>query len=366
MPPGSHEDARPPRPPSSAGTSPSRSPLFSFPETDAAIVTPSEPLPEPAHALPRWMHQILLAASVLGVVLGAAMVFVPEAVLGVVGGVVGGEAAGPLALWRGLGLFIGLFGVAYGIAATDPVRYWPIVFVGLLAKLFVPLGFATEAATGTFPWSLGGLFLVSDVIWLVPFTLILREVSRRRAAVRPWDEDELLTALAGVSGRDQHSLLELSFQGPLLFVFLRHFGCTFCRETLADLAQRQPELSAEGVSPVLVHMSDESRGQVVFSHYGLEQVHRIADPSKALYRAFGLGQGSATQLFGLRVMGRALFGGAVARHGFGGLEGDGFQMPGAFLVRDGRIVRSWRASHAGEKPAWATLVSGEATSASAA
>ncbi len=327
------------------------------PDPSAMPAVPSTETPAPpgsAAALPRWMHQLLLAAAIHGVVFGAVAVLFPGALFSLFDM----EPPRYLALWRGLGMFVGLFGVAFGIAATDPVRHWPIVFVGLVAKVLAPLGFLLEAGAGGLPWSLGWLFVVSDLIWVVPFTLILREVGRRRAALRPWDEDELVTALAGVPDREQHSLLELSFQAPLLFVFLRHFGCTFCRETLADLAGRQADLSAEGVRPVLIHMSDDPRGQTVFAQYGLEEIDRIADPAKALYTAFGLGRGSASQLFGPKVMWRALFGGAVARHGFGGLEGDGFQMPGAFLVREGRIERSWRASHAGERPDWAALVIG--------
>ena len=109
----------------------------------------------------------------------------------------------------------------------------------------------------------------------------------------------------------------------------------------------------------------EDKSQAMVDLIRLEDVDRIADPAKALYAAFGLGRGSAGQLFGAKVMWRALFDGAVAKHGFGGLEGVGFQMPGAFLVRDGRIERSWRASHAGERPDWRALVV-DASKASAA
>ena len=37
------------------------------------------------------------------------------------------------------------------------------------------------------------------------------------------------------------SLEQLSHDRPQLVVFLRHFGCTFCRESLADLAEKRAE-----------------------------------------------------------------------------------------------------------------------------
>jgi hypothetical protein len=41
-------------------------------------------------------------------------------------------------IWQCLGMVIGVYGVGYFIASRDPVRHWPIVFVGLLGKIFWP------------------------------------------------------------------------------------------------------------------------------------------------------------------------------------------------------------------------------------
>nr|WP_256200529.1 hypothetical protein [Verrucomicrobium spinosum] len=40
------------------------------------------------------------------------------------------------------------------------------------------------------------------------------------------------------------SLAALSQQSPVLVVFLRHAGCTFCREALADIARVRPAIEA--------------------------------------------------------------------------------------------------------------------------
>ena len=78
-------------------------------------------------------------------------------------------------------------------------------------------------------------------------------------------------------------------------------------------------------------------------------VLRIADPRCELYRAFGLGKGGFMELFGPHVMWRmtiSLFKGC----GVGHLAGDGLQMPGAFLFRDGKIITSQRAHSASDLP----------------
>ncbi len=85
---------------------------------------------------------------------------------------------------------------------------------------------------------------------------------------------------------------------------------------------------------VLVHMLEEGDELPYVKDDG---VARIADPRCNLYRAFELGKGSFWDLFGPKV----LFHGAIAFFrgcGVGMIRGDGLQMPGAFLVKDGIIV----------------------------
>ena len=78
-------------------------------------------------------------------------------------------------------------------------------------------------------------------------------------------------------------------------------------------------------------------------------IARIADPMCELYRAFGLGKGGFLELFGPRVWLR----GAIAMFrgcGVGPLAGDGLQMPGAFLFRNGKIISSQPARRASDLP----------------
>jgi hypothetical protein len=143
------------------------------------------------------------------------------------------------------------------------------------------------------------------------------------------------------------SLLEASHSRLLVLVFLRHFGCTFTRQLLRGLEELQHSATELGGELVLVHML-KSGGEIRYlgSH---GDVARIADPRCDLYRAFGLGRGGILELFGPRVwwLGTvAIFKGC----GVGHLAGDGLQMPGAFLFRDGEILASQRAKSASDMP----------------
>jgi hypothetical protein len=76
-------------------------------------------------------------------------------------------------LWQCIGMIVGVYGVGYWIAARDPLRHWPIVLVGLLGKVFGPIGFLDAALRGALPWRAGWTLVTNDLIWWVPFTWIL-------------------------------------------------------------------------------------------------------------------------------------------------------------------------------------------------
>ncbi len=154
------------------------------------------------------------------------------------------------------------------------------------------------------------------------------------------------------------SLAALSRERPALVVFLRHSGCTFCREALADLAKRRSAIEGGprgGAQIVLVHMGDDASAAKFFGEYALGDVARISDPERTLYRAFELRRGSFLQLFGPRVIVRGLAAAIRGGHGVGRVQGDPFQMPGAFLVQNGRIVSAFRHAAASDRPEYESI-----------
>ena len=68
---------------------------------------------------------------------------------------------------------------------------------------------------------------------------------------------------------------------------------------------------------VLVHMGDSEAIEKLIEKYGLGGVDRICDPERKLYQAFGLKRGRLRQLFGPKVLWRALPEGVLSRHGIG-------------------------------------------------
>jgi hypothetical protein len=157
--------------------------------------------------------------------------------------------------------------------------------------------------------------------------------------------------------RNQHDipLFELSQRSPVLVVFLRHTGCTFCREALAEIRDRRGAIESSGTRIVLVHMMEESPStEAEFGRFSLSDVDRVSDPERTLYRAFGLHQGTLRQLFGWRVWWRGLTA-LVKGHGTGPLKGDGLQMPGAFVVYRGEIVDSYRHRTAADRPDYTAM-----------
>lgn len=117
-----------------------------------------------------WMRQILLAAAVYNIAWGAFAILSPLTLFRWCG-------FDPLPiypeLWQCIGMIVGVYGVGYGIAARDPFRHWPIVLVGLLGKIFGPIGFVGAVTSGRFPLAMGWTIVTNDLIWWLPFGVIL-------------------------------------------------------------------------------------------------------------------------------------------------------------------------------------------------
>lgn len=151
------------------------------------------------------------------------------------------------------------------------------------------------------------------------------------------------------------NLKEYSFKQPILLVFLRHFGCTFCREALADISERRQSIEETGAKLIFVHMASNDIAERYFSRFNLAGISHISDPECKYYAAFGLVKGSFTQLFGLQTWIRGFSAGVVAGHGIGPQLGDGFQMPGVFVIADGEIKEGFIHKLASDRPDYYAL-----------
>ena len=298
---------------------------------------------------PAWMRRWLLAAGAYNIAWGAAMVLAPISTLKVLGVSPPTTELWPQ-LWACIGMIVGVYGLGYLIAARNPARHWPIVLVGLLGKIFGPIGFVDAAMRGQLPWSMGMTILTNDLLWWVPFSMILWHAARAAQPSPPAGKVTLDAALEGLRDDQGRTLRELTDQGQALVVLLRHSGCTFCKQTLSDLARWQHDIEKAGVGLAVVGMTaSPERLRSLGQQHGLTSANWFADPDRLLYRALELGRGSFLQLFGPRVWVAGVRA-ALRGHGIGKLEGDGFQMPGACVIHRGRVVRAFRHATAADRP----------------
>jgi thiol-disulfide isomerase/thioredoxin len=172
------------------------------------------------------------------------------------------------------------------------------------------------------------------------------------------EELNLEDLLASVQTESGASLLAVTQASPVLLIFLRHFGCSFCRQTISQIAELRQELEARGVRPVFVHLGTPEIAKAHFDYYSLGHVERIHDPQAALYQhpVFGLRRTSAySHVFKPKVIAGWLKG-AIFRHGIGKIQGDGEQMPGVFFLHGPVIVRSFVHRTIADQPDYLALV----------
>lgn len=143
--------------------------------------------------------------------------------------------------------------------------------------------------------------------------------------------------------------------GPTVLVFLRHFGCIFCREHAAELAKSKAEFDKRGAQVVFVGKGSPEEAREFRADRSLP-FEIVADPDRVAYRAFGLPEGRVSQLAGPAVVGasmRAMKNGA----GVGKAVGNRRQLPGTYVIdQDGRFLFSKPAAHAGDVADIATLL----------
>ncbi len=130
---------------------------------------------------PRWMTIVLVLAGAYNLAWGTLVVCWPAWTFRLGGLEQEGHAASPrlwVHLWQCIGMIVGVYGVGYLIAARDPLRHWPIVLVGLLGKLFGPVGAMEGVWRGELPATMLWTNLTNDLIWWAPFALVLYRAYR--------------------------------------------------------------------------------------------------------------------------------------------------------------------------------------------
>lgn len=118
-----------------------------------------------------WFMKITLKlAAVYNIIWGVWVILFPQHFFHLVGM----QPINHPMVWQGIGMVIGVYGLGYWWASYNPVKHWPIVAVGFLGKIFGPLGFLFNYVNGDTPGSFGYMLITNDLIWWIPFFMILK------------------------------------------------------------------------------------------------------------------------------------------------------------------------------------------------
>lgn len=128
----------------------------------------------------------------------------------------------------------------------------------------------------------------------------------------------------------------------LALIFVRHFGCPFCRSHVAAVRDAAARFREEGVRIVVIGMgSPEECAR-------FRQRHRLtfpvlSDPERAAYRAYGLPEGETGQVSGRQELASGM---RLALRGIlpGRPRGNPRQLGGDVLIDREGVIRSIRRS----------------------
>lgn len=313
-------------------------------------------------ALPKkWMKGILFIAAVISLASGIQYVAFPELIFRL------GNLESPdyLFMWQTLGGLDIIFALSLFIAAFNPHRHWATIFLILSAKIVSSSLFIIYALQNPNLWNLSNYIFMDNLIWIVPLGAVLYGVYKKSCST-----DDLLIDLYSGGFSDFSldlfetntgaNLKEMSEEQPIMLVFLRHFGCTFCRESMQDIFDQKKEIENKGTKVVVVHMlENEEEAFHEMEKFGIEELPAISDPESILYKMFKLRSGSLLQLFGPKVIFRGLYAAIVKGLGLGAEKGNMKQMPGVFLIHKGKIKKQFIHKSAADRPNYMELATFE-------
>jgi hypothetical protein len=144
-------------------------------------------------------------------------------------------------------------------------------------------------------------------------------------------------------------------RSPTLVVFLRHFGCTFCRQTMAEVSELRPQIEAGGTRIAFVHPESPEEARPWFGKFGLSDVLQVSDPGLKHYLAFGLGNMRMSALLSPSVVVR----GAASAMSYGfGYQPPGLlrQLGGVFVVHGNQVLAAFRHHSSADRPDYLALV----------
>ncbi len=119
----------------------------------------------------RWF----IAATVYNAVWGCWTVLLPDAYFRMIGM----TPPVPRAIWQCVGMMVLVYALGYYMVARQPERYGVFIWIGLIGKVFGPLGFLFGIATGELPARFGWILITNDLVWWPVFLMFALKYARR-------------------------------------------------------------------------------------------------------------------------------------------------------------------------------------------
>ncbi len=142
-----------------------------------------------------------------------------------------------------------------------------------------------------------------------------------------------------------------------LVSFLRHFGCPFCREWLAQLEEHHSQLQAAGVQVVAVAMGEPKH---VKRYCGNLAPHVDCltgnEQGRDAYDAYGLIRAGAKEFLSFNVLKAGIRAFSKGK-AMGQIIGDPLMLSGSFIIdENGHITWAYYAQYPGDHPAFETIL----------
>lgn len=258
--------------------------------------------------------------------------------------------------WKMTGIMALVFGVAFFISAFNPGRHIMVIVMGFIIKLLELIFMLHYWAEDVFSLKLVLYFAAKDMVWLIPFAIVIYLVFRSRAVLhdnQPLPNAPLSDILEGFHTVSRKSLKQLSDESPVLLIFLKHFSSPLCHEAMADILNKREMIEREGVKIVLVHMGSVEEAKQFFNQYNLQCMEHISDPDGVAYQAFKLKRAHFRQIFNQKILGT----GKWREHSLSKLIRNTLRLPGAFLIYKGELLKSYRQEGNSDSPDYMALAS---------
>lgn len=148
--------------------------------------------------------------------------------------------------------------------------------------------------------------------------------------------------------------LRAMLRGPLVVVFVRHYGCIFCRERAAEVRAHRASIEKKGAAIVFVGNGLPAMARE-FAAQNADGLPVLSDPTKKTFELAGMRRGLSTVLRPSMLTNawRAFRSG----HRQTKVQGDPWQQGGAIVLgKDGVVLHAQRDCAAGDAIDWSRVV----------